>query len=248
MSNERLTKLIPVKTAVGLWGKTSIIVDVGKIWKIFDKIAKGTALSPDDIAELFDFFLSIGIVVNRSIYPDKAVIYNPKTGTMTNDHQIDELMLAIECVFKFYTSDPQIRVIDYFPTEPSDESMKRRFYAHVRTKLRNCWIDVLRKMKNDSLDRILEKLNESFSDGEDGLKRKHEVAQEAGLMISAKPVGDVSEKSDELVIYTEIDFETEEIYKLFNQKYREIKDGLKSEIYALENKGKPGEKYSGLIG
>jgi hypothetical protein len=240
MSKDDFFTLVPASTSKHMWGKTSLVVDHQTVWKIFKKISDGQSLKNDETAVLFDFLLSIAIIVNKKYYPTERVSYNSKTGEYANLEQIDELMCAIEKTLVYYTKDAGNTVIKHYPEIPNTESLERRFYAHFRKKLSQTWIDCVRKDMNDPLRRRLEEITAGFTDDEDGLRRKQELAKEAGILHAGR--------ADEstLETYAELEFSSEKMKRKYEEKVAELKTRLKPEFNRLYHLHLVGTRWEGV--
>ena len=215
--------LVPYSTTKKIFSKDTVTYEPADIWRIFDDAAKENELSKKDVDALFDFFLSMGIIVNKKIYPKEKVYFDSEQGAFINGHQIDEMMDVISKAYGYFTADPVKRVISYYPTAPSDVSEERRFHAHFRNKVKNLWVDVLRKNKNDALDRRIAALNEAFTDDDIGMKKREQAALGAGV------VGLMSPNDDEKYVFeTTVEYESEEVEKFFKTAYEDMKAELES--------------------
>ena len=155
------TRFIPVETTSRLFGgKNSVTYNPTAVWGIFKKIASGLPLTPRETAELWDFFVSIGILIIKEIYPSEPAIYKSGQGIIQGQDQVDEMMDIIEGMNNYFTKDAQKRVINHFPTCPVTDSEKQRFHAHFKKKGKLKWIDDYRKRKNDPLARRIAELND----------------------------------------------------------------------------------------
>ena len=220
MDKYKQTELVPYSTIKKIFGKSSVTYKAADIWKIFDKAAKNKSLSKTDTDALFDFFLSMGIIVDSKMYSKENVYYDSEHDTFINGYQIDEMMEVIAAAYRYYTADPQKRVIGYYPTVPSNVSEERRFHAHFRNKVKNLWLDVLRKIKNDALGRRIAAMNEAFTDDDIGMKNREQVALEAGV------IGFQNMNDDTSVFETIIEYESEEVEKFYKTAYDNMKSRL----------------------
>ena len=242
MDKYRQTELIPYSTTKKIFGKSSVTYKAADIWKIFDEAAKNQGLHKEDNDALFDFFLSMGIIVDGKMYPKANVYYDSEQGTFINGHQIDEMMDVIAAAYKYFTAEPQKRVISYYLTAPSNVSEERKFHAHFRNKVKNLWIDVLRKNKNDALDRRIAFMNESFSDDDIGMKKREQAALEAGV------IGLMSPNDDEKYVFeTIIEYESEEVEKFYKTAYDDMKSKMESVSKRFMNRNLIGTDWESSI-
>jgi hypothetical protein len=218
MSNSIFTAM-RAGTAKGFYGVTTLIFDAIPVWKAFHKLATTGSWTKAESDCVFDALLKIGILLERQMYPTSYVTYNPKTGVVTNAHQIEEMMDAVLCAFEFYKADANKRIISYFPPPGlTTPDLQRRFYAHLRTKISQCWMDVFRKKKNDPMAKVLKELNEAFSDDDMGHKRMEEIALETGIHVEYTKLL----SPDDWVFYYQLGIKTEDtvpyLDKLFGDK------------------------------
>lgn len=173
-------KLIPISVTSKIFSKTTVSYSSAAIWKIFDDLNSGKVLTQPEIDTLFDFFLSIGILVIKDKYPDKVVIYTEKDGFLKHDNQVDEIMIIIEKMYNYFVDKPE-RVVGpkYFPTCPVTTSERRRFHSHFKSKAGNIWTDNYRKEKKEALGRVITNANERYGEGYDANKKREKIYTEA---------------------------------------------------------------------
>jgi len=86
--------------------------------------------------------------------------------------------------------------------------------------VKNLWLDVLRKIKNDALGRRIAAMNEAFTDDDIGMKNREQVALEAGV------IGFQNMNDDTSVFETIIEYESEEVEKFYKTAYDNMKSRL----------------------
>jgi hypothetical protein len=170
-------QLLPVSTTSVLWpGKNSVTYNPSYIWGIFKKKASGVPLAESEVSALWDFYISIGIIVIKDIYPHEPVIYKKGEGVIRGNDQLDELSEIIARMDEYYEKDLPKRVLNHFPTCPNSESENRIFHSHFKKKARQIWIDIYRKKKKDPVSRIIDQLNDRLPTvGTTGLEEKDET-------------------------------------------------------------------------
>ena len=183
----------------------------------------------------------MGIIVDSKMYSKENVYYDSKNGTFINGHQIDEMMDVIAKAYENFTAEPQKRVISYYPTAPSSVSEERRFHAHFRNKVKYLWLDVLRKNKNDALDRRIASMNEVFSDDDIGIKNRENAALEAGV------IGLQSMNDDTSVFEMIIEYESEEVEKFYKTAYDDMKSKMESVSKRFMNRNLIGTDWESSI-
>jgi len=157
---------LPPGVTQQIFRKSSVSYTAKNIWALFDKLAKGGTLTRPESDMLWDFYLSISIIMIKERYPSERVDYQPSKGFIKGQNQIDELMDVVEGMVEYFGADPLKRVTGHYSTAPTTVDEERRFHAHFKKKAKQLWLDGLYKRIKDPLQRRVAEMNvrKSFTD------------------------------------------------------------------------------------